>query len=237
MSATAYRLFHHFNDRHLTMLREFLSYEVRYPKEFPLHKDSTGFLIQAGPFSTLHWSRQVEWPWAVLNADLKKSHNVLDIGSGQSVFKFLVASKCKRLTALDHDSKTVVETGYSAKQLGFNNINPVDGDARKLPFKDNTFDRVFLISVMEHMPEGHLKAIKELKRVLKPGGIASISFDIAIEGHSDIDFHINMGRAWKIMKELGVERDDSLFVNSPAVTLRDLGGVSITAVLVSYKKD
>jgi SAM-dependent methyltransferase len=219
------------------MLREFLSYEVRYPKEFPIQKDSNGFLIQAGPFSTLHWSRQVEWPWAVLNADLKKSHVALDIGSGQSVFKFLVADKCKRLTTLDHDSKTVIETGFSARQLGFKNIIPVDGDARKLPFKDNTFDRVFLISVMEHMPSGHIKAVKELKRVLKPGGIGSISFDIAVSGHSDIDFHVNIKQAWNIMKELGVERDDNLLTNSATVTLRDLGGLSITAVLVSYKKD
>jgi len=45
-------------------------------------------------------------------------------------------------------------------------------DGRALPFPDSTFDKIYSISVIEHIPkDGDEKAVEELARVLKPGGI------------------------------------------------------------------
>ena len=43
------------------------------------------------------------------------------------------------------------------------------GDARSLPFKDNSFDFVYSLGVVEHFPQT-LKAIQEQARVVKKGG-------------------------------------------------------------------
>ena len=49
----------------------------------------------------------------------------------------------------------------------------VVGDAHSLPFRDNSFDRVFAFNVFEHLAEPQ-KAAAEILRVLKPGGSVAI---------------------------------------------------------------
>jgi SAM-dependent methyltransferase len=46
----------------------------------------------------------------------------------------------------------------------------IAGDATRLPFADDTFDRIIASEVLEHIP-GDMAALAELTRVLKPGGI------------------------------------------------------------------
>jgi SAM-dependent methyltransferase len=47
-----------------------------------------------------------------------------------------------------------------------------------MPFSDNTFDLVFSICVIEHIPmDQQTLAIGKLYRVLKPGGKLAITFD------------------------------------------------------------
>lgn len=75
-------------------------------------------------------------------------------------------------------------TNYSTQIINFDlqqfaNVNVI-GDLFSLPFRDNTFDYVFSIYVLEHVPNPEL-AIKEMHRVLKPGGIC-YSFIPFIQG-------------------------------------------------------
>jgi 2-polyprenyl-3-methyl-5-hydroxy-6-metoxy-1,4-benzoquinol methylase len=49
------------------------------------------------------------------------------------------------------------------------------GDVLRLPFKDAIFDVVTCTEVIEHIPE-YADALKELARVLKPGGLLVITF-------------------------------------------------------------
>jgi SAM-dependent methyltransferase len=50
----------------------------------------------------------------------------------------------------------------------------VQGDALHLPFADATFDRVICSEVLEHIPDD-LGAMRELTRVLRPGGTMAIT--------------------------------------------------------------
>ena len=50
----------------------------------------------------------------------------------------------------------------------------VNGDATRLPFPDDTFDRIIACEVMEHIPDD-LGALDELARVLKPGGTMAVT--------------------------------------------------------------
>lgn len=49
------------------------------------------------------------------------------------------------------------------------------GDVRNLPFVDNTFDGYFSLGVIEHFWEGYGPILKEIKRVMKPGGYLFLS--------------------------------------------------------------
>jgi SAM-dependent methyltransferase len=50
-------------------------------------------------------------------------------------------------------------------------------DLQKLPFKDATYDFVYASHVLEHVPDDR-KAISEIRRVLKPGGVAVLPVPI-----------------------------------------------------------
>lgn len=47
------------------------------------------------------------------------------------------------------------------------------GDIRKIPYPDNTFDYLYTMGTIEHVPDPET-SIKEIERVLKPGGRAII---------------------------------------------------------------
>ena len=53
-------------------------------------------------------------------------------------------------------------------------------DVQDIPYDDNTFDYIIINHVLEHVPQDK-KAISELYRVLKPGGVAFISVPIGGE--------------------------------------------------------
>jgi ubiquinone/menaquinone biosynthesis C-methylase UbiE len=66
-----------------------------------------------------------------------------------------------------------------ASREGVANVEPRQGDARRLPYDDATLDGAFLVTVLGEIPEGDV-ALRELHRVLRPGArlvIGEILFD------------------------------------------------------------
>src|SRR3989338_7674752 len=55
------------------------------------------------------------------------------------------------------------------------------GDVDYMPFKDNEFEYIYTMGTIEHTPYPH-RSLKEIKRILKPGGIAIIG----VPNRSDI---------------------------------------------------
>jgi ubiquinone/menaquinone biosynthesis C-methylase UbiE len=63
---------------------------------------------------------------------------------------------------LDHTMERVRERGIS-------NVHPTLGDARSLPYADDSFDAAALTAVLGEVPDPDT-ALREINRVLKPGG-------------------------------------------------------------------
>jgi ubiquinone/menaquinone biosynthesis C-methylase UbiE/uncharacterized protein YbaR (Trm112 family) len=92
----------------------------------------------------------------------QKDFRVLDLGCGNGVSSAHI--KGKLVVGMDLSERQMVR----AKER-FKNKNFVVGDARKLPFKNNTFDLVVAINLLHHIDESN-DVLKESYRVLRKGG-------------------------------------------------------------------
>ena len=95
------------------------------------------------------------------------SGNVLEIGSGGGVnFNYYKKELISKLTILDLKFNKSIKSHKLNKEM---DINYLIANAEELPFKDNTFDSV-VITLTLCAIENQEKALKEVYRVLKPGG-------------------------------------------------------------------
>lgn len=56
-------------------------------------------------------------------------------------------------------------------------ITAKHADIRDVPFKDNSFDHIISIGTVEHFPDT-IRALEEMYRILKPGGVAFIGVPV-----------------------------------------------------------
>jgi SAM-dependent methyltransferase len=83
---------------------------------------------------------------------------VLDVGARDGHFSKLLADKYERVTSLDLEKPAI----YHEK------IQCVQGDVTHLEFGDNSYDLVFCVEVLEHIPSHLLaRACSELSRVCR----------------------------------------------------------------------
>jgi len=99
---------------------------------------------------------------------------VLDIGCGVGRLMEFFARDFNLVDGVDI-SQIMVEKGtHRLKHL--NNVRFTTGDGEHYPFQDDSFDLVFSYIVFQHMPSVEVirENFKEIRRVLKPTGIAKI---------------------------------------------------------------
>ena len=106
--------------------------------------------------------------------DLKNDGVLLDVGCGEGRHIFGVMQdyplmKCIGID-MDHESIKIAEEGYDYfKSISHAGAEFLKGSAYNIPFPDNFFDLVICSEVLEHLHE-YNDAVKEMHRVLKPGG-------------------------------------------------------------------
>ncbi len=122
--------------------------------------------------------RVVELPWVIQH--LPDCGRILDVGYAWSSWvylKGLVAHPEREVHGADPAVRSVPDMRRSR------------ADARSLPYRDNVFDAVTCVSTIEHVgrdndrygvdapmdPHGDLAALRELRRVLAPGGVALLT--------------------------------------------------------------
>lgn len=112
--------------------------------------------------------------------DLRPGHLVLDMGAGAGRHAFEAFRRGARVVALDYGFGELPEVRdlfgamAEAGEAGPAGDHPalgaaVNGDGTRLPFPDDTFDRIICSEVLEHIPDD-TAALRELFRILKPGG-------------------------------------------------------------------
>lgn len=105
---------------------------------------------------------------------------LLDVGCGAGHASFVAATQVAQVTAYDLSEKMLAVVQQAAHARGFNNIDTCQGQAETLPFPPASFDVVISRYSAHHWHDVG-KALREVKRVLKPGGVF-ILMDIASTG-------------------------------------------------------
>lgn len=95
---------------------------------------------------------------------------LLDIGCNWGRWSIAAALKGYKPIGIDPSLDAVLAARRVSKQLGVE-TNFVVGDARFLPFADDSFDTVFSYGVFQHFSKENVKiSLDEVVRVLKPNG-------------------------------------------------------------------
>jgi SAM-dependent methyltransferase len=115
------------------------------------------------------YRRRARWLIEALELDGAPQARVLDVGCGPGWYLHAISRLYGNdLTAVDADPARV----DAASALAVAEVRL--GDAQELPFADATFDRVLMSEVLEHLPDD-ARALREVHRVLRPGGILALS--------------------------------------------------------------
>jgi ubiquinone/menaquinone biosynthesis C-methylase UbiE len=91
---------------------------------------------------------------------------VLDIGCGHGVLLDRILTGRRPSRAYGSDLSMVM---CSRARARVPSAGILQADAEDLPFADNSFDHVFMVEVLEHLPEPG-KALQEVRRVLRAKG-------------------------------------------------------------------
>src|SRR4051794_26352106 len=121
-------------------------------------------------FESLDAGREDYAPWMSdqLGYAGTRDLDVLDIGSGQGIDLVRYARAGAHVTGIDLTPRHCELARAHLQAMGLDGT-VVNGDAERLPFQDASFDRVSSNGVLHHTPD-MLAALREIRRVLRPGG-------------------------------------------------------------------
>jgi len=131
-----------------------------------------------GPLATdaegLLRGRREYAPWMPSALDYAGAQglDVLDVGCGQGIDLCEYARAGAHATGVDLTPRHVELARTHLAELGLEGT-VLQGDAEHLPFEDASFDRVSSNGVLHHTPNIEA-ALREIHRVLRPGGLATV---------------------------------------------------------------
>ena len=100
--------------------------------------------------------------------------HLVDVGCGSGDLSIDLAPAVRWITAFDSDPAEIRAADRAAELLGTTNVQFAVGDAYALDMHDNQADVVFAHSLLEAL-DRPADALREMKRVLRPGGVAAVA--------------------------------------------------------------
>jgi ubiquinone/menaquinone biosynthesis C-methylase UbiE len=101
----------------------------------------------------------------------RAGERVLEIGPGTGYYTFEMAGRLDggQVDIFDIQQEMLDHVMREANRRGVTTVQPALGDAQSLPYADDSFDAVVLITVLGEIPDQD-RALSEVARVLRPGG-------------------------------------------------------------------
>lgn len=120
---------------------------------------------------------------ALKSAALEPGMEALDVGCGRGEILYQLRERRVKAVGADYALAALALAAETAKA-------PVlRCDAKSLPFRNGSFDRIFFLGVLDHLHDWELEAgFAEFARVLKPGGFVLASTCTNTEYHKSLTY-------------------------------------------------
>lgn len=125
-------------------------------------------LTTAGDMALKRRARRI-----VEELELKDKDKVLEIGCGNGYYLSLLNRLGVKLSLVGVDTDQMA-LDDAKKFIGDDKVKLINADALKLPFTNNTFDKVVMSEVLEHV-QNEKKTLAEAYRVLKADGVFTLT--------------------------------------------------------------
>jgi SAM-dependent methyltransferase len=168
-------------------------------------------------------SRYLELPWALEALDARPGQRVLDLASPK-LLAVELARRGVEVTSVDELEREVeIWRRLTAREPRLR-FEVADGLA--LPYEEGSFRHAYSLSVLEHIAEdGDAQALRELARVVRPGGRVAITMPFAQSYREEwrdrpafVD-HGDVGGRYFFQRWYDEERVDRLVEAAPALEL------------------
>jgi ubiquinone/menaquinone biosynthesis C-methylase UbiE len=140
-----------------------------------------------------HWfysgKRDIVRFWLHRAGPLKPDDLLVDCGAGTGRFVEEMIPVCRALALDDHAESLVI----ARSKLGPERV--VEGRCTALPFADNSVDAITALDVLEHVEHDDM-AVREIARVLKPGGVLVVTVPALPSLWSDWDVVLHHHRRY-----------------------------------------
>lgn len=144
----------------------------------------------------------------ISQAKLNPDDVVADVGAGTGYLALELAKRATRVVAVDNSGPMLAVAQAEAVKRGLSNIEFLEGKATELPLQPKSINAVFANMLLHHVQDP-LDALKEMRRILKPGGQIIIT-DAEEHGHtwlrhekSDLWLGFNRDELTEWLKEAG----------------------------------
>jgi len=118
------------------------------------------------------YNEYAAWMPRLMEFEKFRGARLLEIGCGMGTDLLQFARGGARCTGIDLTPRSVEITRHRFKLYGAN-ADFMISDGERLPFRDESFDVVYSNGVLHHTPDTE-GAIREVHRVLAPGGVAKV---------------------------------------------------------------
>jgi ubiquinone/menaquinone biosynthesis C-methylase UbiE len=108
---------------------------------------------------------------------IQAGEHVLELGPGPGAFTIDAVRRVGpegRIIAVDIQPAMIAQVDRRVREAGLSNVETHVASAYNLPLDDASADRAFLVTVLPEIPDQG-RALAELRRVLRPGGVLSIT--------------------------------------------------------------
>lgn len=160
--------------------------------------------------------RPRKWPRGLVSREEIRRRYGTKLSRGyQFHLREFVRQRRAEIVVLDHGCGSGGNRKYLS-EIGVENVVGIDwwaagadylADAHRLPFPDQSFDVVLSTAVLEHCYFPHV-AVREIARVLRPGGTLLMGASFWESWHGESFFHFTPNAIWAMCHGAGLELVD-----------------------------